>query len=130
MLSFGLHHAFAGLWPLVWHWGLQVGVIILCLGAEVVIAWFSASVPFVETWLKPLQHTLWLVAIGAAISLYSFSDGVKVEHARSVAQQKVLLKQVDDVVTDVLSAPANQPQEEKKGIKPKPPADRWDNPEN
>ena len=130
-LPFTVQHAFAGLWPLVGHWGIQVGVIIICLGGEVVLAMFKAQLPpFISDSLRPIQTALLFIAVAAGISLYSFSDGVKVEHARAVAQQKVLLNQVGTVVDDVLTAPENQPQPEKKGVPRKPPVDRWDSPEN
>jgi hypothetical protein len=130
MIPFGIKLALAGLWPLVWHWGTPVAIIILCLAAELAIGWFSASVPFVATFLKPLQKDLLWVAAAAGLFLYGFSDGVSVEHTRSIAQQHALTKQVDKVVDQVLKDPANQPQPEVKGKARIAPRDKWDSPEN
>lgn len=130
MIPFGIKLALAGLWPLVWHWGTPVAIIILCLAAEVAIGWFSASVPFVGTFLKPFQKDLLWVALAAGLFLYGFSDGVSVEHGRSVAQQSALKTQVGRVVDQVLKDPANQPAPEVKGKKRVPPRDKWDSPEN
>lgn len=127
---FAIKLALAGLWPLVWHWGTPVAVIILCLAAEVAIEMFSSSVPFVNLWVRPLQKDLLWVAVAAGVFLYGFSDGVKVEHARSLAQQHALTKQVDKVVDQVLKDPVNQPQPEVKGKPRVPPRDKWDTPEN
>jgi hypothetical protein len=133
---FGVKLFFAGLWPLVWHWGTPVAIIILCLAAEVAIQMLGSTVPFVDKVVKPLQKDLLWVALAAGVFLYGFSDGVRVEHARGVAQQGALLKQVDKVVNDVLTDPANQPKPEKplkKGQKrpPRvPPPDAYDSPEN
>jgi hypothetical protein len=132
---FAINMFFAGLWPLVWHWGIPVGVIILCLVAEVVIQ-MAGTIPFVDKVLKPLQKDLLWVAACAAFFLFAFADGVKVEHTRSVAQGNALTKQIGHVVDEVLQDPANQPQVQKpvkKGDKPsyRPlPHDQWDNPEN
>ena len=124
-----IHLLFAGLWPLVWHWGIPVGIIILCLAAEVAIQ-MAGTVPFVDRVLKPIQVDLLWVAVAAGLFLYGFSDGVKVEHARSVAQQSELLKQVDRVVDQVTRDPANQPQPLKPGEVGILPSDKWDRPEN
>lgn len=121
---------FAGLWPLVWHWGIAAGIIILCLAAEVAIQLFGSTVPFVGRILVPLQKDLLWVAVAAGLFLYGFSDGVKVEHARSLAQQEALKEQVGNVVNDVLRDPANQPKPLIKGQKRVLPRDRWDSPEN
>lgn len=129
---FALKLFFAGLWPLVWHWGTPAAIIILCLVAEIAIGWFAASVPFVEKWLKPLQKDILYVAAAAGFFLFAFADGVKVEHARNVAQQAALLQQIDRVVDQVTNDPANKPDTKplKKGQKRTPPKDRWDRPEN
>jgi hypothetical protein len=120
---------FAGLWPLVWHWGVPVGIIILCLAAEVTIELFAGSVPFVGKFLAPLQKDLLWVAVAAGLFLYGLSDGVKVEHARCEAQSSALTKQVGRVVDEVLHDPANQPKPLIKGQKRVLPQDKWDNPE-
>lgn len=133
---FAIKMFFTGLWPLVWHWGVPAGIIILCLAAEVAIQMLGSSVPFVDRVLKPLQKDLLWVALAAGLFLYGFSDGVKVEHARSVAQGNALTEQIGKVVDEVLKDPVNQPQAQKplkKGQKrpPRvPPKDAWDSPEN
>jgi hypothetical protein len=135
---FGIKLFFTGMWPLVWHWGIPVGTILLCLAAEVAIQLVGNSVPFVDKVLRPLQKDLLWVAVAAGLFLYGFSDGVRVEHARSVAQGNALTKQIGDVVDDVMRDPANQPQPEaktplKKGQKrpPRvPPRDAWDSKDN
>ena len=136
-LPFSIQHALAGLWPLVWHWGIPVGVILLCIVGELALAWFGAAIPFIgEKMVRPLQTLLCAVAIGAGLFLWGLGDGIKAEKGRSDAQQAVILKQVGTVVDDVLNDPDNQPKVEppvKKGEKSyprKPPSDRWDSPEN
>lgn len=120
----------AGLWPLVWHWGIPVAIIILCLAAEVVIGWLASSVPFVEKWLKPLQLDLLWVALAAGIYLYAFSSGIQVENARTKAQSAAVTHQIDRVVDEVLNAPANQPKPDVKGQKRYLPVDKWDSKDN
>jgi len=136
-LPWTVQHIFAGLWPLVWHWGVPVAVIILSLAGEVVLAWFGTAVPWVgPAMVRPLQTGLLCTAVGAGLFLWGLNDGIKVEHAHSVADQAVLMKQVNSVVDDVLTDPKNQPQplvkpkSGEKVIPRKSPSDPWDNPEN
>lgn len=57
-----LSYFFNTLWPLVWHFGTGVGVIIIG-----VLVW----------WFTPFRATGLAIAAGAAIFLVSFSVGVK-----------------------------------------------------
>lgn len=120
----------AGLWPLVWHWGTPVAIIILCLIGEFVIGWFASSVPFIEKWLKPLQVDLLWIAAAAGIYLWAFSTGIQVENARTKAQSATVTRQIDRVVDEVLKAPENQPKPDVKGQKRYLPVDRWDRKDN
>ena len=125
---------FAGLWPMVWHWGTPIAVIILCGLAEIALEWGKTIIPFIGALTEPItkrvQEILLAVMIGAGLFLWGLGDGVKVEHAHAVAQQKVLMDQVNSVVGDVLSNIKPDTTPLKKGQKRKAPADRWDNPEN
>lgn len=138
-LPWSIQHAFAGLWPLVWHWGTPTAVIILAGIGELALGFFSSYIPLAEPAIRKLQEVLLAVMIAGGMFLWGLGDGVKVEHARAVAQQKVLLNQVGAVVDDVLKSPDVQPQpvtRVKKGlfrnkvIKRAAPRDRWDSPEN
>ena len=124
----GIQHTFAGLWPLVWHWGTPIGIIILAGLGEIALGFFTSYIPLAAPAVRKLQEVLLAVMICAALFLYGLSDGIKIEHARSVAQQTVLLNQVGSVVDDVLNAPGNQPVPAKKGVVRKSPYDRWDQP--
>jgi hypothetical protein len=145
---FAIKLFFAGLWPLVWHWGIPVGIIIICLVAEVAIATLAATSPWVAKWLVPLQKDLLWVAVVAGFFLFAFADGVRVEHTRTVAQGNALTRQIGRVVDEVVNDPANQPQpidepnvstghgkkhaksgKQLQSYKPLP-HDQWDNPEN
>ena len=69
--------------------------------------------------LTPLRKDLLWIAPGVAIFLFAEGMGVRDEHIRNMAQQKVLLNQVDRVVGQVLAEPDVKPQpatHTKKGV--------------
>lgn len=61
MLDF-LHVSFAGLWPLVWHFGLAGLLLAVC----------GAGVYFAPT----IKSKLWFVAIGAIIATFSVAVAI------------------------------------------------------
>src|ERR1035437_4024035 len=105
MIPYVVQHFFAGLWPLIWHWGIPAAIIILCVAGEVALTVFAAYLPFTAPVTSELQKWLLAVAVAAGAFLFALSDGIKIEHARCVAQQAVVTRQVNDVVTDVLKEP-------------------------
>jgi hypothetical protein len=89
--------AFAGLGPLIWHWGIGVGLIIFILAAE----YFLAAVPFVQRFRKDL---LWL-AVGIALVLVGEYVGSKDMAGRCDAKAAVVTAQVDDAVQSAVKTP-------------------------
>jgi hypothetical protein len=63
----------AGLWPIVWHFGVAGGLVLLC----------AAGVYFAPT----LKRKLWFVAIGGIIAVFSIAVAIGVslgeKHVRS-----------------------------------------------
>lgn len=96
-MSFLWHMATAGLWSLTWHWGLGIGIIILCLAG----AFFSSAIPIIGTFLAPLRKDLEWVAAATAVGLFMMGVGAHDESARCVAKTTVIEKHVEDVVKGV-----------------------------
>jgi hypothetical protein len=95
---------FAGLWPLLWQWGLGVGLIVLLCAA----AWFSpvAKVDF-----------LWAAAC-VAVFLFAMGYGQRLERERVEAKEKVIVTTVDRAVATTKTPKARATK------------DPWDNPKN
>lgn len=96
--------ALAGIGPLIWHWGLGVGLIICILLAE----YFLGYLPFMQRFRKDL---LW-VAVGIALILAGEWIGKRDGNTRCAAKATVVENVVDK---GVAKAHANT-----KGV------DRWD----
>lgn len=79
-------HFFAGLWPLIWHFGLGVGIIIL-LG---VAAYFAPTIK-----LKALCIAC---AVGVGAFVVGEGVGVRIEKAHNAAQTAETNKFVDKTV--------------------------------
>lgn len=113
--------AFAGLWPLVFHWGIGVGAIALCLigayGTRLI-----AGVPLVGPWLStalsPLRHDLLWAAFGIAIFMAGMAIGTHDEANHCVAKTVVIEKRVDNVVKRTATPKAKKQ------------ADPWDREDN
>jgi hypothetical protein len=86
-----LHLAIAGLWPLLWHFGIGVGLIILLLAG----AWFS------PVGKKDFVYA----AIVVAVALMFEAEGVKLEKNRQVAEQAVITNDIAKVVQETDTAP-------------------------
>lgn len=134
-LQFAWEHLTAGAAPLIWHWGIGIGIIIICIGLDIA----TFFIPIVGEYLTPLRKDLLWIAAAVALFLFAEGMGVRDEHVRNMAQQKVLLNQVDRVVSQVLAEPDVQPQpatHTKKGVfrnkvvKRQAPRDKWDQPGN
>lgn len=86
MVTYLIEHAFAGLWTLIWHFGVGIGIVIL-LGIG---AWFAPSLK-----LKAL-------CIGAAAFVIALlvgeGIGVNMEKSHNVAQQAQTNNFVDKTV--------------------------------
>lgn len=75
---------FAGLWPLVWHWGVGAGLIILC---------------GVGAYFSPLYKKDFIyAAIIVAIALFFEAVGIHDEQGRVAAQQATLNNAVNSIV--------------------------------
>jgi hypothetical protein len=52
--------AVAGVWSQIWHWGIGIGLIILCLAG----AYFTTAIPLIGPYLKDARKDLlWAAAI-------------------------------------------------------------------
>lgn len=104
MLSFIVEHAFAGLWTLVWHFGLAIGFAVLFAAA----AYFSpvAKAPLVACAL------ICLALFGGEVI------GVRIEKARCNAQAAAVTKFVGKVVKSTTTK------------KSRTATDPWDSPKN
>lgn len=106
--------AVAGIWPMIWHWGLGVGIIIVCLGC----AFFSSFIPVIGTWLGGIRKDLEWIAACTAIFLMAEAIGAHDEALHCAAKAVVIDKDVTKVVQDT-----ETPRAEKA-------SDPYDNPEN
>lgn len=105
-----LHLLFAGLGPLLWHWGIGIGLIIICLALEV----FSSVIPIIGPLLAPFRKDLLWAAACVAIFLFAEGIGVHDEAARCNAKGQIVQSAVTRAVTAARSKPAH-------GV-----SDRWD----
>ena len=106
MLLYAVEHFFAGLWTLVWHFGVGIGImILLSVGA------FYAPTPKLK-----LLCVGALVFVGAL--LLGEGIGVNMEHSHMVAQQKQTDTFVDKKVKST-TTPASRRQ-----------PDPWDSKDN
>jgi len=85
-LTYLVEHFFAGLWPLIWHFGVGIGIIIL-LG---VAAYFAPTIK-----LKALCIAC---AVGVAAFVLGEGVGVRIEKAHTQAQQATTDKFVGKTV--------------------------------
>lgn len=112
---------FAGAGAIIAHWGLGVGLIIICLflafGTQLL-----AGIPLIGTVLAdlfaPLRKDLLWLAAAIALALFVYSVGVHDEAARCVAKTEVIKQKVDKAVDKATD-------KAKSGTK-----DPWDSPEN
>jgi hypothetical protein len=111
---FWLNLAAAGIWSQVWHWGLGIGLIILCLAG----AYFTTAIPLIGPYLKDARKDLLWAAGLIAIFLAGQALGAHDEARKATAKQKVVEQHVDSVVQKTTT-----PRYRKM-------KDRWDNPEN
>jgi hypothetical protein len=83
-MTFLVEHAFAGIWSLVWQWGIGIGLIILCFAG----AWF------LPLWRKDFIYAAALVFV----ALFFMGVGINQWKKHVVAQQEALDTQVNKVV--------------------------------
>lgn len=84
MVQYFIEMAFAGVWSMVWHWGVGIGLII-CLCALAYL-------------LPVYQKDFLYAALLVVVALVFMSIGIRDERTRVAAQQRVLINQVDKVV--------------------------------
>lgn len=102
MLDTTVQLFFAGIWGIVWHWGLGVGGIILCLAA----AYFS-----------PIGKKDFLyIALCIVVALVFEAIGIHDEKVHRDAQEQVISKKVSGVVAKTQTSQAAKRK------------DKWDNP--
>jgi len=91
MLTYLVQHAFAGLWSLVWHFGIAIGVTILC----------GVGVYFAPT----LKLKVCFGVVGAICLALFVGEiiGVKISAARCTAQERAVTTFVKKVVTGTQS---------------------------
>ena len=86
MLQYLVSHFFAGLWPLIWHFGVGIGVIILlCIGA-----YFAPTIK-----LKALCIAL---AVGVVMLVVGEGIGVRMERSHIQAQAQSTNTFIDKTV--------------------------------
>lgn len=96
--------AIAGMGAMIWHWGLGVGLIILCILFEMFAGMIPVFGPFLDRFRK---DALW-VAAGIAVALCAYTVGVRDEAARCFAKEQIVRGQVLDA-----ASPAKQPHKDK-----------------
>ena len=102
MLEPIITYAFAGLWGMIWHLGIAVGVAILAGLA----AWFS-----------PVGKTLFIsVSVAALMFVAGEAEGIKLQRTRTDAQAKIVQTDVRKAVTKAQTPKARASK------------DKWDNP--
>lgn len=97
MLKTAVDLLFAGAWSFIWHWGLGIGIIILCIVGVV----FTDSIPVIGPWLGRERKWLITVAIGTALLLVGEYIGARDASNRCAAKTVIIEKRVHDVVKGV-----------------------------
>jgi hypothetical protein len=93
-MTFLVEYFFAGVWSLVWHWGLGIGLVILCL----FMAWFS------PLWKKDFLWAAVVVVMALVFEAVGVHDEAVICNARTV----VVEKQVHKVVVGTKNPKAKQ----------------------
>ncbi len=115
---FAIKLFFAGLWPLIFHWGTGVALIVICILLEVFAGWLQANIPFFGNFIMRIRRDLLWVAVGIALFLIGGWFTARDMANRCEAQSQVIDRHVKDVVSGV-----EKPSEQSK-------PDPWDNPKN
>lgn len=89
-----LQLAFAGVWSMVFHWGLGLGLILLLLAA----AFFTTAIPIIGPYLTNARKDLLWAAFGVAVFMAGQALGAHDEKKRNTARQVVIEKTVDKAV--------------------------------
>jgi hypothetical protein len=84
MVPWLIENFFAGTWQMIWHWGVGVGLIIICL----LCMWF------LPVWKKDFLYA----AIVVATALLFEAVGIHDERAHVIAQQHDLQNRVDKII--------------------------------
>lgn len=93
--------AFAGLGPLIWHWGIGVGAIILLVAA----AELTTAIPLIGPWLEKVRKDILWVAVGIALLLIGEGIGARDMAHRSAAKALIIQSTVDEAVLDANGNP-------------------------
>jgi hypothetical protein len=102
--------AFAGLGGFIWHWGLGIGLLIICG-----LAYFlSDSIPVIGPFLTKFRKDILWIAAGIAIFMAGQVVGAKDEAKRCTAKtvviEKVVGKAVEGAKTSTTPDPYNSPE--------------------
>jgi len=84
MVQYFVTMFFAGVWTMVWHWGVGIGLVI-CLCALAYL-------------LPAYQKDFLYAALLVVVALFFMAVGIRDERTRVAAQQRVLVQEVDSVV--------------------------------
>lgn len=112
---------FAGSWSLIWHWGVGVGLIVLCLLG----AWFTTAIPIIGPYLTGARKDFLWAAFGIAVFLGGNLMGVHDEKAKCEAKSIVIEHVVEKAVEQATPRPAVKGKRQ-RARKPDP----WDSKEN
>ena len=88
---------FAGVWGLIWHWGVGIGVIILLVAAAI----FTDSIPVFGKYLSNLRRDLLWCAACVAFVMAGMVIGTHDEKKVCDARTVVIEKRVNTVVKSV-----------------------------
>ncbi len=86
--------AAAGVWPFIWQWGLEIGLIILLLAA----AFFSSAIPVIGPYLNGLRKDLLWAAAAVGILMAGQLIGTHDANNRCKAKETVIEKIVTKTV--------------------------------
>lgn len=95
---------FAGIWPLVWHWGAFVGVSILCVVGAVA----TDAIPLIGPWLS--KERKWLMVTAAISAGCAVCIWIGASDARRQCTAKTV---VIETVVDKAVSKAKEPTTEK-----------------
>ena len=100
-MSYFFHLVFAGIWAMVWHWGIGVAIIIFCLIGALATQLF-AGIPLIGPWLVrilgPLRtDLLWAAAVVAGF-LVGMAVGAHDATVRCNQRTEIITHHINDIV--------------------------------
>lgn len=114
MLKTAIELMFAGAWAFIWHWGVGIAIIILCVLGII----FTDSIPVIGPWLGKERKWLEAVAIGTALLLIGEFIGA-LDATHRYEKKTVIIENTVEKVVKSVDTPEAQHQD-----------DRFDNSDN